>query len=72
MGLVFEKMCKDYLIYYADNLPVSLRAVRQWWGTDAVTRKRVQIDIVGTPIEGTEYIKSTIFISFQKMDLQKD
>ena len=56
MGLVFEKMCKDYLIYYADNLPVSLRAVGQWWGTDAVTRKQVQIDIVGTPIEGTEYI----------------
>ena len=56
MGLVFEKMCKDYLIYYADNLPVSLKAVGQWWGTDALTRKQVQIDIVGTPIEGTEYI----------------
>lgn len=56
MGLVFEKMCKDYLIYYADQLPIPLQSVGQWWGTDPSTRKQVQIDIVGTPIEGTEYI----------------
>ena len=56
MGLVFEKMCKDYLIYYADNLPVSLRTVGQWWGTDAKAKKEVQIDIVGTPADGNEYI----------------
>ena len=56
MGLVFEKMCKDYLIYYADQLPILLKDVGQWWGTDAATRKQVQIDLVGTPAEGTEYI----------------
>lgn len=56
MGLVFEKMCKDYLIYYADQLPILLKDVGQWWGTDAATRKQVQIDIVGTPVEGKEYI----------------
>ena len=28
----------------------------QWWGTDAKEKKEVQIDIVGTPVEGKEYI----------------
>ena len=56
MGLVFEKMCQEYLIRYAKNLPILLNAVGQWWGTDSKTRKEVQIDIVGTPVEGNEYL----------------
>ncbi|MBQ3544462.1 MAG: hypothetical protein IJA34_05695 [Lachnospiraceae bacterium] len=28
----------------------------QWWGTDSKSRKEVEIDIVGTPAEGNEYI----------------
>ncbi|MEZ3434690.1 MAG: ATP-binding protein [Lachnospiraceae bacterium] len=56
MGLIFEKMCQDYLIYYAETLPINLCDIGQWWGTDARKRKQVQIDIVGTPVEGSEYI----------------
>ena len=56
MGLVFEQMCKEYLIRYADDLPIILSDVGQWWGTDAKEKKEVQIDIVGTPVEGKEYI----------------
>lgn len=56
MGLVFEQMCRTYLLYYAEELPILLSEVGQWWGTDAKTRKEVQIDIVGTPVEGKEYI----------------
>ena len=56
MGLVFEKMCREYLLRYASNLPVLLSNVGQWWGTDAKTRKEIQIDIVGTPVEGNEYL----------------
>ena len=56
MGLVFEKMCKDYLLLYAEDLPINLQELGQWWGTDNRTKKQVQIDIVGTPIEGKEYI----------------
>lgn len=56
MGLVFEKICQEYLIRYARNLPILLGAVGQWWGTDPKTRKEIQIDIVGTPVEGNEYI----------------
>lgn len=35
MGLIFEKMCQDYLLYYAENLPIELSGTGQWWGTDA-------------------------------------
>ncbi|MBQ3834751.1 MAG: ATP-binding protein, partial [Elusimicrobia bacterium] len=34
MGLIFEKMCKEYLLYYAKNLPINLIDIGQWWGTD--------------------------------------
>lgn len=56
MGLVFEKMCKEYLQRYAVNLPILLSDVGQWWGTDTKTRREIQIDIVGTPVEGNEYL----------------
>lgn len=56
MGLTFEKMCQDYLIYYAKELPIDLNEVGQWWGTDPKEKKQIQIDIVGTPVEGKEYL----------------
>ena len=56
MGLVFEQMCKEYLLRYAEDLPIILSDVGQWWGTDSKEKKEVQIDIVGTPVEGKEYI----------------
>lgn len=60
MGLVFEKMCREYLLYYAENLPIELNEVGEWWGTDSVLKKQVQIDIVASavPKEGgqKEYI----------------
>ncbi len=56
MGLVFEKMCRDYLLYYAKDLPIDIREIGQWWGTDDKSRKQVHIDIVCTPIEGKDYI----------------
>ena len=30
MGLIFEKMCQDYLLYYSDNLPIELSEIGQW------------------------------------------
>lgn len=56
MGLVFEKMCREYLLRYAPNLPFLLEDVGQWWGTDAKTRTEIQINLVGTPVEGNEYL----------------
>ncbi len=56
MGLVFEQMCREYLLRYVQNLPFLLSEVGQWWGTDTQTRKEVQIDLVGVPMEGNEYL----------------
>lgn len=56
MGLVFEKMCKEYLMYYAENLPIALNEIGQWWGTDPVARKQIQIDIVASAADSDEYI----------------
>lgn len=56
MGLTFEQMCRDYLIYYAKNLPIELNETGQWWGNDPLQKKQIQIDIVGTPVNGKEYL----------------
>ena len=56
MGLIFEQMCRQYLMKYAESLPVLLSNAGQWWGTDKQLRKEVQIDIVGIPIEGDSYL----------------
>lgn len=46
MGLVFEQICKDYLLYHCTSLPVEVGEIGQWWGTDPFERQQVQIDIV--------------------------
>ena len=56
MGLIFEQMCRQYLMRYAESLPVLLSNAGQWWRTDKQLRKEVQIDIVGMPIEGDSYL----------------
>ena len=56
MGHVFEQMCREYLFLYAKDVPILLSDIGQWWGTDSKQKKEVEIDIVGTPAEGDEYI----------------
>ena len=56
MGLVFEKMCQDYLLYYCADLPIELSEIGQWWGTDPKEKKQIQIDIVGAPVDGNDYM----------------
>ncbi len=56
MGRIFEQMCREYLFLYDENTPIVLSDIGQWWGTDPKMKKEVQIDIVGTPVEGNEYI----------------
>ena len=36
-------------------LPIELSEISQWWGTDRKKKKQIQIDIVGTPVEGKDY-----------------
>lgn len=56
MGHIFEQMCREYLLLYAEDVPVLLSDIGQWWGTDAKRKKEVEIDIIGAPAEGNEYI----------------
>ena len=56
MGLTFEKMCQDFLVYYAKDLPIELNEIGQWWGTDSRKRKQIQIDIVASSADEKEYI----------------
>ena len=56
MGHIFEQMCREYLFLYAEDVPVVLSDIGSWWGTDSKEKKEVEIDIVGTPVEGNEYI----------------
>ena len=56
MGHVFEQMCREYLFLYAEDVPILLSDIGQWWGTDPKRKKEVEIDIVGTPAEGMEYL----------------
>ena len=51
MGLTFEKMCRDYILYYAGSLPFLLGEVGQWWGGHPRTRKQAQIDLVASAID---------------------
>ena len=69
MGLTFEHMCRDYLLYYEKDLPIELNQVGQWWGTDNKNKKQVQIDIVGTPVEGDEYIIGSCKYQNEKIGL---
>ena len=55
MGLIYEKMCQDYLLYYSDSLPIELSEIGQC-GDRPEEEKQIQIDIVGTPVEGKDYI----------------
>lgn len=56
MGHIFEQMCREYLFLYAEDVPVVLSDIGSWWGSDSKEKKEVEIDIVGTPVEGNEYI----------------
>lgn len=71
MGLIFEKMCQEYLLRCATELPFQLNTVGQWWGTDTKSRKEIQIDIVGTPVEGNEYLIGSCKYKNEKIGIEE-
>lgn len=56
MGLVFEKICADYLS--AKNaegaLPFLFTSSGRWWGSDSKTHKQVEIDLIAN--DGNDYL----------------
>ena len=49
MGHIFEEICKQYLWrqLLAGQSPVLFVSLGRWWGSDPVTRRQEEIDIVG-------------------------
>lgn len=60
MGLVFEQICRDYLLYVAEDLPIQIQKIGRWWGNDPFIKKEIEIDIVAESMknknEPTKYI----------------
>ncbi len=56
MGLVFEKVCCDYLSYKnaAGELPILFTSVGRWWGSDPATRQETEIDLIAQ--DGHDYL----------------
>ena len=56
MGLVFEKVCMDYL--NAKNakgeLPILYTSIGRWWGTNAATHGQEEIDLIAN--DGKDYL----------------
>ena len=46
MGQVFEDICRQYLVRYADDLPFIIGEIGEWWGTHPSLKKEAQLDIV--------------------------
>lgn len=56
MGLVFERICADYLTTRNANgdLPFLFTSIGRWWGTDPKTHKQVEIDLIAN--DGKAYL----------------
>ncbi len=69
MGLVFEKVCMDYMI--AQNvkgkLPILFTSIGRWWGTDPATRNQVEIDLIAN--DGKDYLIGECKWHNEKLDL---
>lgn len=50
MGLVFERICKDYILYYDNAASFPVKAVGQWWGGNPRTKKQAQLDVVANSL----------------------
>ena len=51
MGTVFEKMCRDYILYYDNKIPFNMSQIGQWWGGNPKTKRQAQIDVVVTSVD---------------------
>lgn len=48
MGIVFEEICKEYLIQQSsiDNVPFFFQKIGRWWGNNPVKKSQEEIDII--------------------------
>lgn len=69
MGLVFEKVCTDYLRLKnaKGELPILFTAIGRWWGTNPATHGQEEIDLVAS--DGQDYIIGECKWRNEKLDL---
>lgn len=69
MGLVFEKICSDYLMLQniRGNLPILFTKIGRWWGSDAASHSQAEIDIIAN--EGKDYLICECKWRNEKLDL---
>ena len=56
MGLVFERVCRDYLLRVnsGGGLPLLFTSIGRWWGNDPAEHRQVEIDLVAK--DGKDYL----------------
>lgn len=69
MGLVFEKVCMDYLVRQnaKGELPILFTSAGRWWGTNQATRNQVEIDLIAN--DGKNYLIGECKWRNEKLDL---
>lgn len=69
MGLVFEKVCSDYMSIKnaKGELPILFTSIGRWWGTDPVTHRQEEIDLVAN--DGKDFIFAECKWRNEKLDL---
>lgn len=69
MGLVFEKVCADYLSdkNAKGELPILFTSIGRWWGTNPVTHGQEEIDLVAN--DRKDYIFGECKWRNEKLDL---
>ena len=69
MGLVFEKVCIDYLSVKnaRGELPILFTTIGRWWGTNPITHGQEEIDLIAN--DGKDYIFGECKWRNEKMDI---
>ncbi|MDY5775114.1 MAG: ATP-binding protein, partial [Lachnospiraceae bacterium] len=69
MGLVFEKVCMDYLSMKnaKGELPILFTSIGRWWGTNPVTRGQEEIDLIAN--DAKDYIFGECKWRNEKLDI---
>ena len=58
MGLVFERACRDYLLYQNSlgNLPILFTESGRWWGSNSQSKEHEQVEIDFVARERCDYL----------------
>ena len=69
MGLVFEKVCMDYLNSKnaRGELPILYTSIGRWWGTNAATHGQEEIDLIAN--DGKDYLFGECKWRNEKLDI---